>query len=111
MFSLASRLTGLTLLVLSVFLTDGTTSAFAGENYALLVAVGDYDLKELRPLKFTRSDVIEFQRALVDSGFPAKNIVLMHDDVEGLSAHYRKLGTGQKPKDLLPLADNIRKEL
>src|SRR5207247_2109767 len=70
----------------------------AGENYALLVAVGDYDVKELRPLKYTRADVLEFHQALLDSGFPAKNVVLMHDDLKRLVAHYEKLGGGRDPK-------------
>lgn len=83
----------------------------AGENYALLVAVGDYDLKELRPLKYTRADVLELHRTLGESGYPASNIVLMHDDVEGLVSHYKKQGGNLKVKDYLPLAANIRKEL
>ncbi len=83
----------------------------AGESYALLVAIGDYDLKELRPLRYTRADVIDFHAALVESGFSSKNIVLMHDDVEKLAAHYRALGSGQRPRDYLPEGARIRKEL
>lgn len=85
--------------------------AVAGENYALLVAVGDYDLKELRPLKFTRADILDFQKALVESGFPAKNVVLMHDDLPKLVAHYEKLGADYKAKDYLPESAKVRREL
>lgn len=83
----------------------------AGENYALLVAVGDYDLKELRPLRFTRADVLDFHDSLVESGVPPKNIVLMHDDLPKLVAHYGKLGPDYKAQDYLPESSKIRREL
>src|SRR5260370_24232022 len=50
-----------------------------GQRYAFLVACGDYDQKELRPLKYTRNDISAFHRVLLDSGFPTENIVLMHE--------------------------------
>lgn len=84
---------------------------WGGENYALLVAVGDYDVKELRPLKYTRADVLDFQQALVDSGFAPKNIFLMHDDVEKLVAHYKRIGPEYDAKNFLPVGVNIRKRL
>jgi tetratricopeptide (TPR) repeat protein len=67
-----------------------------GRNYAFLVAGQDYDRKELRPLQYTRNDITEFYRALLDAAFAKQNVVLMHD--------------GQ-PKDLLPEARKVRKEL
>lgn len=88
-----------------------STPLAAGENYALLVAVGDYDIKELRPLKYTRADVLEFHQALLDSGFASKNIVLMHDDMEKLVAHCKSLGPDYKARDYLPEGEKIRREL
>lgn len=84
---------------------------FAGENYALLVGVGDYDEKELRPLKYSRADVIEFQAALIEAGFAPKNVVVLHDDTKRLVAHYESLGTAFKPQDYLPEHAKIRREL
>src|SRR5690348_13875327 len=85
------------------------SAAIAGENYALLVAVGSYDVKELRPLKFTRADILEFHQALVDSGFAPKNIALMHDDLKQLVSHYEKLGPDYDPRNYLPDGANTRK--
>lgn len=73
--------------------------ATAGDNYAFLVAVGDYDVKQLKPLAYTRNDVLEFAKALNDSGFKADNIVVMHDDLKT-----------QKSQRYLPQGDKIRKE-
>lgn len=40
----------------------------AGENYAVLIGVGDYDEKQLRKLgEYPRADVIEFRDALLES--------------------------------------------
>lgn len=88
-----------------------STPVGAGDNYAILVGVADYDEKELRPLKFTRADVLDFHAALLDSGFAAKNVVLMHDDFSKLVTHYQKLGKDFKPKDYIPTGANIRKEV
>lgn len=100
-------------IVLTAVATGLSTPASlrAGENYALLVAVGDYDVKELRPLKYTRADVLEFHKALLDSGFPTKNVVLMHDDMEQLVAHCKALGPDYKARDYLPEGAKIRREL
>jgi uncharacterized caspase-like protein len=96
--------------VVAGLLAAWSPSLSAGENYALLVAVGDYDVKELRPLKFTRSDVLAFQKALIDSGFAEKNVLLLHDDFKLLVAHCEKLG-GRDPKNFLPTKANIQKQL
>lgn len=72
----------------------------AGENYAFLVAVSDYDRTELKPLKFTRADLLAFRQTLVDSGFKPANIVHLHDDTAKLSG-----------ARFLSAAQNIREEL
>lgn len=74
-----------------------TTSA--GENYAFLVSVRDYDEKELRPLQFTRNDLQDFRRTLRDSGFRDDHIVHMHDDVQTL-----------ENRKYLPEAEKIRQQ-
>jgi sulfatase modifying factor 1 len=71
----------------------------AGENYAFLVAVQDYDVKQLKPLQFTRNDILEFRDLLLNSGYKPENVVVLHDDTKALS----KLRFAS-------LADNIRKE-
>lgn len=77
-------------------------SALAGENFAFLVSVKDYDEKELRPLQFTRNDVLEFERTLRDSGFRSENIVVMHDDVRTLE-NRKYLPEGHKIRQQLGL--------
>jgi formylglycine-generating enzyme required for sulfatase activity len=71
----------------------------AGENYAFLVAAGNYDKKELNPLKYSCADVIRFRDALVQAGVKEENIVVMHDGEPRLPARY------------LPEAKKIREEL
>jgi formylglycine-generating enzyme required for sulfatase activity len=71
----------------------------AGQNYAFLVAAGNYDKKELNSLRFSCDDVITFRDALVQAGFKNENIVLMHDGEPRLPARY------------LPEANKIREEL
>jgi uncharacterized caspase-like protein len=51
-----------------------------GQFYAFLVGVGDYDDKELKPLKYPQKDITEFHAALLRSGFKKGNIILMHDE-------------------------------
>ncbi len=72
----------------------------AGDNYAFLVAVGDYDIKQLKPLNYTRNDIFDFHQVLLDSGYKAENVVLMHDDLSKL-----------KNRRYLPEAEKIRQEL
>jgi hypothetical protein len=67
-----------------------------GQGYALLVAAADYDRKELQPLKYTQSDIVAFHQALLDAGFAADNIVLMHD---------------RQPREYQPEGKKIRKQL
>lgn len=101
-------------MVLAGFVAAIASAAAAqvqAENYAFLVAVADYDEKELRPLAFTRSDILEFHNALLKSGFKAENIVVMHDDLEKLVAHYKQRGSQFKAGDYLPEREKIRTEL
>jgi formylglycine-generating enzyme required for sulfatase activity len=72
----------------------------AGDNYAFLVAVSDYDVKQLRSLPYTRNDIRDFGNLLVDSGFKPDNVVVMHDDLATL-----------KNRRYFPEAARIRREL
>ena len=87
--------------VLIVSLLGGliTSPAEAGENYAFLVAVGDYDVKHLKPLAYTRNDILAFKEIIQACGFPKENIVLLHDNLKHLSS-----------VKYLPNAKEIRKE-
>lgn len=82
------------------FLASLTASPARAENYAFLVAVGDYDPKELTPLPFTRNDIQDFRQALRNARFKEQNIVHMHDEIKKLN-----------DKRYLPTARNIREEL
>jgi len=102
--------------VLLAILASAAASAAApsqvsAENYALLVAVQEYDEKELRPLQFTRADILDFQKTLVESGFKPRNVIVLHDDLAKLVAHYQALGRDFNAKDYLPESAKIRKQL
>jgi len=61
-----------------------TTAWFAraqerGKQYAFLVGCGGYNEAQLNKLEATINDVIEFQKALVESGFDPAFIKLLHD--------------------------------
>lgn len=73
------------------------TKGIAGENYAFLVAVQDYDLKDFKPLQYTRNDILEFAKLLGTAGFKPENIVVLTDKSD-------------KPRYLAE-AEKIRKEL
>ncbi len=87
------------LVIVSLLVTLTSSPSAAGENYAFLVAVGDYDVKHLKPLAYTRNDILEFKELLLKSGFSKKNIVLLHDDLKQLSN-----------RRYLPEAEKIRQE-
>ena len=76
-------------------------SARAGEQYALLVAVQDYPKAEFNPLRYTRDDMTEFRRVLLDSGFRDDHVVFMNDnqDRPELLPEIKKI---RKPIHLLP---------
>jgi tetratricopeptide (TPR) repeat protein len=82
-------------LLLSTPLARGAERRTKGENYAFLVGVGDYDVQELKPLKYASNDIKGFYQALLDSGFRKENIVLMNEE--------------QKPR-FLPEGKKIRGE-
>jgi Tol biopolymer transport system component len=86
---------GPVLSVLVLALAQGR--AEAGTRYAFLIACSGYDRSELKPLPYTVNDIVEFKKALRETGFDEDHIVVMHD---GLSAR-RFLSEGTK----------IRKEL
>lgn len=96
---IASRALAVVLLHMSASLAE-PSPCLAGENYAFLVAVGEYDRTELRPLKYTRADVRDFRAALVAAGFKPANIVLLQDNPAEL-----------QNTRFLSLADNIRDEM
>ncbi|MEQ8791501.1 MAG: SUMF1/EgtB/PvdO family nonheme iron enzyme [Pirellulaceae bacterium] len=70
-----------------------------GENasgrWALLIGVDDYT--ELGDLKFAGADMRALRERLIASGFPEKQVFLMHDDAD--ESHYR------------PIRENIEKQL
>lgn len=86
--------------VFAVALAAQMSTAFAGESYAFLVSVKEYDEKELRPLEYTRNDILEFHQTLRSSGIREEHIVLMHDDVRSL-----------ENRKYLPEAAKIRQQL
>ena len=87
-------------LCLAVASTSRVSPAAAGENYAVLVGVGDYDAKQLHKLPYSRNDILEFYDVLLQSGFKKDNVVLMHDDP-----------AQPPPLRLLPESSRIRKQL
>jgi formylglycine-generating enzyme required for sulfatase activity len=86
-----------------------SSTGFAGE-FAFLVGVGDYDIQQLRKLEYSRPDVVDFRQTLLQSGFPAENIVLMHDDLKTLS-NARYLAEGAKiRKEFQVLLETLEEE-
>src|ERR1043165_694249 len=51
-----------------------------GRTFAFLVACGDYDKTQLKPVPFTVNEMKLFRDILVQSGVADKNIVFLHDD-------------------------------
>ena len=95
-----SRLLTLCLLCLTL-----ATSVVRAENYAVIIGIGGYDEKQLKPLgEYPRNDAIEFRDLLVQSGFKTENIILMVDDLAALP---KTTPAGR----YLPEAAKIRKEL
>ncbi len=71
----------------------------AGERYAFLVGVRQYDKTQLNALQYTENDVTRLAAVLRQGGYNPANIVLMTQTV------------GADETRLLPIAKNIRKEL
>ncbi len=81
------------------------TSVVRAENYAVIIGIGGYDEKQLKPLgEYPRNDAIEFRDLLVLSGFKTENIILMVDDLAALP---KTTPAGR----YLPEAAKIRKEI
>jgi uncharacterized caspase-like protein len=53
-----------------------------GRTFAFLVACGDYDKTQLKPVPFTVGEMKLFRQVLIDSGVPDKNVVFLHDKAE-----------------------------
>jgi uncharacterized caspase-like protein len=66
------------------------------KRFALLVACDNYDEKEWEPLKCSRNDILGFQQILLESQFPADNLIVMH---------------GDQPDDLRPNGRRILRQL
>jgi sulfatase modifying factor 1 len=93
-----------------LFSTIALPSKAKGTNYAFLVACAGYDKAELQPIKddVTINDILEFKKALLETGFEEANITLMHDkqtDRRFLSEHAKIVKQldlfldGMKPED------------
>ena len=74
-------------------------SAHAGDRYALLVGVKNYNKTELRNLTYSENDVAELAQLLRDAGY--KRVVLMTQSA----------ALAEGDNDLLPTSDNIRAQL
>jgi TPR repeat protein len=73
--------------------------AQAGEKYALLIGVRQYEKHQLRNLQYTEADIVGLAAALQDSGYRPENVVIM---TQTLGAEHRRL---------MPVYANILKEL
>src|SRR4051794_15645253 len=71
----------------------------AGEKYALLIAVRQYEPSELRSLKYTEADVEALAEVLVAAGYAKENVRVMTQT------------RGAERTRLLPTVANIRTEL
>jgi hypothetical protein len=71
----------------------------AGERYAFLAAVRQYDRNELNDLQYTENDATALAAVLKESGYNEKNIVLMTQALGAQEARFA------------PFARNILKEL
>jgi tetratricopeptide (TPR) repeat protein len=90
-------MTRLPVIALSLLAFGLPAQAMAGERYALLVGVRQYDKAELTPLEYTERDVSVLAEYLRRSGY--KRVVLMTQTDGANESRY------------LPTAANIRKEL
>ena len=50
-----------------------------GRQFALLVACGDYDINELKKLPFAASEMAEFRKVLINSGFADGDVRFLRD--------------------------------
>lgn len=85
-----------------------------GRSFAFLVACGDYDPSELKPVPFTLHEMKLFHDVLIASGTPAKNIVYLHDKTDqpgrfvpnrtNILREYKLLLERLRPEDTLVVA-------
>jgi formylglycine-generating enzyme required for sulfatase activity len=73
--------------------------ASAGDRYAFLVAVREYDKNELTSLQFTENDIQKLAETLLAAGYAKENVVVLTQSL------------GAQKTRFLPLAENIRLEL
>ena len=94
------------LLYVALFLSvcTGSLTAHAGQKYAFLVGISDYDPKQLKPLPYARADILEFRELLLETGYAAERIVMLVDDT-------RALPRSDKAGRYLPEHSKIRREL
>src|SRR5262249_7281907 len=65
-------------------------AAATGRKYAFLVACSGYTAGEFRKLPGTVKEMKDFRQTLIDSGWPASNIVFLHDDTKDRRIHSTK---------------------
>ncbi len=87
------------LLAASLLICLSMKTAIAGDRYAFLVGVKQYDKTQLNSLSYTEADVTALAEALKKAGYDQANIVLMTQ--AGGASNIRQLPTSQR----------IRKEL
>ena len=94
------------LLYVALFLSvcTGSLTAHAGQKYAFLVGISDYDPKQLKPLPYARADILEFRELLLETGYAAERIVMLVDDTQALPR-------SDKAGRYLPEHSKIRREL
>lgn len=88
---------GLAMVVFAISLWHAAGQTGKGRTFAFLVACGDYDPSELKPVPFTLHEMKLFRDVLIASGTPADNIVYLHDKTD-------------KPGRFIPNRANILKE-
>ena len=93
----AAPLLALALAAALLFIGDVRADGPAGERYALLIAVRQYDKNELRDLPYAEDDVTALAEVLRKAGY--KRVILMTQTEGANQARF------------LPLAANIRKTL
>jgi hypothetical protein len=93
-----TRINQVVLLILTLFATSRVS---AGEHYALLVGVRQYDPAQLTALRYTENDVNQMAQVLMSTGYGAENLVLMTQSVG--AADYQRLPTARQIRKQLTL--------
>jgi hypothetical protein len=95
-FAAGNTVRSIAIVALALF---ASTPIEAGDRYAFLVGVREYDPEELTSLRYTDNDITQLASVLAGSGYKRQNVTLMTQAVGSARTRY------------LPLAANIRKEL